>query len=93
MESQHSALPGGREIEPPPDTPSRTIDDEAIASVGATREDFSRAGRELPGARRAVLLKAGNAILELPATPSAGPVRVRFSLPSAATRRSSSTRS
>jgi tRNA pseudouridine13 synthase len=74
-------LPGGREIEPPPDTPSRAIDDEAIASVGATREDFSRAGRELPGARRAVLLKAGDPILELPATPD-GPFRFRFSLPS-----------
>jgi tRNA pseudouridine13 synthase len=74
-------LPGGREIEPPPDTPSRAIDDEAIASVGATREDFSRAGRELPGARRAVLLKAGDPVLELPPTPD-GPVRVRFSLPS-----------
>ncbi len=74
-------LPGGREIEPPPDTPSRAIDDEAIAFVGATREDFSRAGRELPGARRAVLLKAGDPTLELPTTPD-DPVRVRFSLPS-----------
>ena len=74
-------LPGGREIEPPPDTPARAIDDEAIAAVGATREDFSRAGRELPGARRAVLLKAGEPILDLPTAPD-GPVRFRFSLPS-----------
>ena len=74
-------LPGGREIEPPPDTPSRAIDDEAIAFVGATREDFSRAGRELPGARRAVLLKASDPALELPTEPD-GSVRVRFSLPS-----------
>ena len=74
-------LPGGREIEPPPDTPSRAIDDEAIASVGATREDFSRAGRELPGARRAVLLKAADPVLALSTTPD-GPVRVCFSLPS-----------
>jgi tRNA pseudouridine13 synthase len=50
-------LPGGREIEPPPDTPARAIEDQAIADVGATREDFARAGRELPGARRPVLLK------------------------------------
>jgi tRNA pseudouridine13 synthase len=50
-------LPGGREIEPPPDSPARAIEDEAIAAVGATREDFARAGRELPGARRPVLLK------------------------------------
>ena len=74
-------LPGGREIEPPPDTPARAIDDEAIASVGATREDFGRAGRELPGARRAVLLKATDPVLDMPATPD-GPVRFRFSLPS-----------
>jgi tRNA(Glu) U13 pseudouridine synthase TruD len=50
-------LPGGREIEPPPDTPARALEDQAIAEVGATREDFARAGRELPGARRPVLLK------------------------------------
>jgi len=50
-------LPGGREIEPPPDTPARALEDEAIAAAGATREDFARAGRELPGARRPVLLK------------------------------------
>ena len=70
-------LPGGREIEPPPDTPARAIDDEAIAAVGATREDFSRAGRELPGARRAVLLKAGEPILDLPTAPSASGSRCR----------------
>jgi tRNA pseudouridine13 synthase len=51
-------LPGGREIEPPPDSPARAIEDEAIAAVGAIREDFARAGRELPGARRPVLLRA-----------------------------------
>ena len=47
-------LPGGREIEPPPGTPARALEDEAIAAVGATREDFARAGRDLPGARRPV---------------------------------------
>ena len=45
-------LPGGREIEPPPGTPARALEDEAIAAVGATRDDFVRAGRDLPGARR-----------------------------------------
>ncbi len=50
-------LPGGREIEPPPGTAARALEDEAIAAVGATREDFARAGRELPGARRPVLLR------------------------------------
>jgi tRNA pseudouridine13 synthase len=73
-------LPGGREIEPPPDTPARALDDAAIAAVGATREDFSRAGRELPGARRAVLLKPTDAAIEIPPGPE-GPIRLRFTLP------------
>ena len=76
-------LPGGREIEPPPGTPARAIDDEAIASVGATREEFAGAGRELPGARRAVLLKPSDATIEIRAAPD-GPIRVLFSLPSGA---------
>jgi tRNA pseudouridine13 synthase len=76
-------LPGGREIEPPPDTPARAIDDEAIASVGATREEFAGAGRELPGARRAVLLKPSEATIEIGPAPH-GPIRLLFSLPSGA---------
>jgi tRNA pseudouridine13 synthase len=50
-------LPGGREIEPPPGTPARALEDEAIAAVGATRDEFASAGRDLPGARRPVLLR------------------------------------
>ena len=48
-------LPGGREIEPPPDTPARALEDEAIAAVGATREEFARyacASRCRPAATR-----------------------------------------
>jgi tRNA pseudouridine13 synthase len=87
-------LPGGREIEPPPDSPARALEDEAIAAVGATREDFTRAGRELPGARRPVLLKVAvdgeGFALEAETEAGAGPsaagsdaraVRLRFSLP------------
>lgn len=87
-------LPGGREIEPPPDTPARALEDQAIAAVGATREDFARAGRELPGARRPVLLKVtveGEGFVREPAgaTPDeagdsdapARAVRLRFALP------------
>jgi tRNA(Glu) U13 pseudouridine synthase TruD len=59
--------------------------------VGATREDFARAGRELPGARRPVLLKVtvdGDSFAREP-SPAAGTaandpdlraVRLRFSL-------------
>ena len=37
---------GGREKEPPPGTAARALEDEALAAVGATREDFTRAGRD-----------------------------------------------
>jgi tRNA pseudouridine13 synthase len=72
-------LPGGREIEPPPDTEARALEDEAIASVGATREEFARAGRELPGARRPVIVRAQDLALHLEAQP-----RLVFSLPAGA---------
>jgi tRNA pseudouridine13 synthase len=49
-------LPGGREVEPPPGSEARALEDAAIAALGATREDFARAGRELPGARRAFVI-------------------------------------
>ena len=76
-------LPGGREIEPPPGTPARALEDEAIAAVGATREDFARAGRELPGARRPVLLRLADAAFaeEASGDPEARAVRLRFTLP------------
>jgi tRNA pseudouridine13 synthase len=86
-------LPGGREIEPPPDSPARAIEDEAIVAVGATREDFTRAGRELPGARRPVLLKVtvdGESFVRETAGDAAGlgeaaaglrAARLRFALP------------
>ncbi len=45
-------LPGGREVEPPPGSEARALEDAAIAALGATRGDFARAGRDLPGARR-----------------------------------------
>jgi len=79
-------LPGGREKEPPPETPARAVEDEALAAVGAAREDFSRAGRDLPGARRPYLvqLTLGDPAVQ-PEPARAGldevAVRLRFSLP------------
>ena len=72
-------LPGGREIEPPPDSEARALEDEAITAVGATREDFTRAGRELPGARRPVIVRAQDLALHLDPQP-----QLTFSLPAGA---------
>jgi tRNA pseudouridine13 synthase len=79
-------LPGGREKEPPPGTPARAVEDEALAAAGATRDDFARAGRDLPGARRPLVvpLTLGEPAVE-PEPALAGPsdvaLRLRFSLP------------
>ncbi len=73
-------LPGEREIEPPAGSEARALEEQAIAAVGATREDFSRAGRELPGARRAVVVRAQD--LELHR--DAAGARLTFALPAGA---------
>jgi tRNA pseudouridine13 synthase len=79
-------MPGGREKEPPPDSPARALEDEALAAVGATRADFERAGRDLPGARRPLLvaLQLGEPPVQPePTHDGQGKVglRFRFSLP------------
>jgi tRNA pseudouridine13 synthase len=79
-------LPGGREKEPPPGTPARAVEDAAIAATGATREDFARGGRDLPGARRpfVVPLALGDpAVQPEPglSSPTEAALRLRFSLP------------
>lgn len=73
-------LPGGREIEPPPGSAARALEDQAIAATGATREEFEQAGRHLPGARRAVVIRPQ----DLAAHAEAGGVRVSFALPAGA---------
>jgi tRNA pseudouridine13 synthase len=52
-------LPGNREIEPPTGTAARAIEDEALASVGLAREELAGLGRNLPGARRPVVVALG----------------------------------
>ena len=76
-------LPGGREIEPPPDTPAAALEAEAVALIGATREDFASLGRELPGSRRPVLLRLSDTAFaeEAEAPANARAVRLRFTLP------------
>jgi tRNA pseudouridine13 synthase len=85
-------LPGGREREPPPGTESRALEDEALAAIGATREEFASAGRHLPGARRPVVvsLTLGEPPVQRepepepkpePGPPDTRGVRLRFTLP------------
>ena len=62
---------------------AHALEDEAIAAVGATREDFARPGRDLPGARRPVLLRLADTAFseELADDPDLRAVRLRFTLP------------
>jgi tRNA pseudouridine13 synthase len=76
-------MPGNREIEPPVGSEAHALEDQALAAVGVTRAELASAGRDLPGARRAVTVPL---TLEEPAAgadgdPAAGRLRLRFSLP------------
>jgi tRNA pseudouridine13 synthase len=81
-------LPGSREVEPPEGSAARALEDEAIAAVGARRDDFERAGRALPGARRPVVLRVlAHVAQSLEDTRSAADkraVRLSFALPAGA---------
>src|SRR5581483_8384864 len=81
-------LPGTRELEPPEGSTARALEDRAIAACGATRADFESSGRDLPGARRPLLLAVraeGAGWTEEPgSTAAARAVRLSFSLPAGA---------
>jgi tRNA pseudouridine13 synthase len=75
-------MPGGWAREPPPNSAARAIEDQAIAEVGASRQEFTAAGRDLPGARRPLLVGVSlepPAVLAVPDNPHA--LRLRFELP------------
>jgi tRNA pseudouridine13 synthase len=82
-------MPGPKVIEPPEGTAARALEDRALAAVKATREDFARGGRDLPGSRRPVVVRVepGDAAVvgeESSAGGSPGDVtsaRVKFRLP------------
>jgi tRNA pseudouridine13 synthase len=73
-------LPGNREKEPPEGTATRELEDQALAAVGVTRAELAPLGRDLPGARRPVVVA-----VDLGDPPVAdeggGHLRLRFSLP------------
>jgi tRNA pseudouridine13 synthase len=76
-------LPGSWAREPPPDTSARAIEDQALAACGVEREEFAKAGKELPGARRPLLVPVTLApATELPVpAPDTRRLRVGFELP------------
>ncbi|MBC8134230.1 MAG: tRNA pseudouridine(13) synthase TruD [Deltaproteobacteria bacterium] len=75
-------MPGGWAHEPPAETQARAIEDQALAAVGATREEFSSVGRDLPGTRRPLLVPI---VLDppsaIPVAEDPNAVRLRFQLP------------
>ena len=75
-------MPGGRVTEPPPDSEAGRLEQQALDAVGATREDFARAGRDLPGARRPVLVRIDLGDPPVSVEPDETALRLRFGLPS-----------
>jgi tRNA pseudouridine13 synthase len=86
-------MPGNREMEPPEGTAARALEEEAMAAVGVGREELAALGRNLPGARRPVVvpLELGTPAVEVlegegqpgeGATGGGTKVRLRFGLPS-----------
>src|SRR5262249_31420659 len=72
-------MPGSREVEPPEGSEAWQLESEALAEVGVTREELAAVGRDLPGARRPVLVKV--TLGEPPVTEEPGRLRLRFALP------------
>ncbi len=75
-------MPGGWAREPPPGSEARAIEDDAIAAVGTTREDFLAAGRDLPGARRPLVIEVKAHAPEEPGpADDVTALRIAFALP------------
>jgi tRNA pseudouridine13 synthase len=73
-------MPGNREREPPPGSEARRLEDDALAALGVAREELAPLGRDLPGARRPVVVPV--TLGEPPVEPlPEGRARLRFSLP------------
>jgi tRNA pseudouridine13 synthase len=75
-------MPGTRVMDPPPDSEAGQLEQRALDACGATREDFARVGRDLPGTRRPLLVNLELGAPAIAAEPAPGTLRVRFGLPS-----------
>jgi tRNA pseudouridine13 synthase len=74
-------MPGTRVMDPPPDSDAGQLEQRALDACGATRDDFARAGRDLPGARRPVIVNLELGTPAIIAEPARSALRVRFGLP------------
>jgi tRNA pseudouridine13 synthase len=74
-------MPGTRVMDPPPDSEAGQLEQRALDACGATRDDFARAGRDLPGARRPVIVNLELGAPAIIAEPARSALRVRFGLP------------
>jgi tRNA(Glu) U13 pseudouridine synthase TruD len=68
-------------MDPPPDSEAGQLEQRALDACGATRDDFARAGRDLPGARRPVIVNLELGEPAIIAEPARSALRVRFGLP------------
>jgi tRNA pseudouridine13 synthase len=74
-------MPGTRVMDPPPDSEAGQLEQRALDACGATRDDFARAGRDLPGARRPVIVNLELGTPAIIPEPARSALRVRFGLP------------
>jgi len=75
-------LPGSWAREPPPGTPARAIEDRALELCGVSRDELAALGKELPGARRPLLVPVTLAAArDLPAPTDPRQVLFGFELP------------
>ena len=74
---------GTRDAQPPEGTEAHALEEEALAAVGVTRAELGSAGRDLPGARRPVLVTVtlGDPPIAPEDAAAGAAVRLRFSLP------------
>jgi tRNA pseudouridine13 synthase len=76
-------LPGARQRQGPPGSPSRELEDECLARLGLERGAFAALGKKLPGGHRDLFVPLeGFAACEEPPAGGLGPgLRLRFTLP------------
>lgn len=76
-------MPGSWAREPSPESPARSIEDDALAELGVTRAEFASSERDLPGARRPLLVPVvAQPETALVYSPESDSAHLQFELPS-----------